>query len=40
MREDSIATYGAVQHPALPGLEIDFVSKRVNQRTNSLKRCI
>jgi hypothetical protein len=32
-------TYGAVGHPALPGLEISFVSKRANQRTASLKRC-
>ncbi len=28
--------YGAVEHPALPGLEINFVSKRATQRTDSL----
>jgi hypothetical protein len=30
---------GAVGDPALPGLEINFVSNRANQRTASLKCC-
>jgi hypothetical protein len=29
----------AVGHPALPGLEINCVLNRANQRTASLKRC-